>query len=257
MRWLLSICILMSFLCFPAFAEAPYAAKAGKATKGSRKYIGIEVAMGTPQVVSAQLTFLALGSLIFGVGFGYAPINSFLQSRLRSYPMPVDLGTPDPYVIIPSATFSFSVMSAFIRYQPSGGGRSGFFVELNYAQWNFGANLGGDLRNENTHVITPRALYGTLDLRQPILTGAIGYRFGLAAGFGIQFQLGASYLFRPVYASDIQGDIPAVLPSAPFGDAALAEAKGNLDRSVGQAIDNAQRTTKFLPSLSVTMGYAF
>lgn len=234
------------------------AALAGRASAAADKRIGMEVSAGLPQVISLQLTYLGLGPIIIGVGFGSAPVNRFLQQQIPTTGIPLNLGMPDPYSLVPSASFSFTTTSVFVRYQPSGGGGSGFLAELNFARWKFNANLVGDLRNENTGVVSPGAATGTFDYGQPALSGMIGYRFGIGDGFGVQIQTGVICLFGGASTTAMGGDLTSVLPFAgPTAQADFERAKLDIDTQVTRGAEQFQQAAKWLPALSLTVGYAF
>lgn len=234
------------------------AALSTRSLRAADKLIGMEVSAGLPQVISLQLTYLGLGPIIIGVGFGSAPVNGFLQQQIPTTGIALNLGLPDPYSLVPSASFSFTTTSLFVRYQPSTGARSGFLAELNIARWKFNANLVGDLRNENTGVISPSAATGTFDYGQPALSGMVGYRFAIGEGFGIQLQTGVICLFGGSSTTVMGGDLTAVLPFAgPTAQADFERAKLDINSQVTQGAEQFQQAAKWLPALSLTLGYAF
>jgi hypothetical protein len=241
----LSICFITVLLCCQARSE-------------SSKILGIEVAAGAPQVLSVQLVYWGLGTVAVGIGFGSAPVNSLIQPSVPTTTIALSLGLPDSYSLIPSSSFSLTTTSAFLRYKPTGATGSGFISELNFARWGFGAAVNGTLLNQTTGDRTSGVATGSLDLSQPVLSAMVGYQVALADSLTVLFSGGVGYLFPTAYTTTISGSITTALPLA--GAAAQADfesAKSNLNQQIRTGIDTVRSRVRWIPALSITLGYVF
>ncbi len=209
-------------------------------------------------MLSVQLVYWGLGKVAIGIGFGSAPVNGPLQAAVPTSTIPLSLGLPDSYSLIPSTSFSLTTTSAFIRYKPSGAPGTGFITELNVARWGFGASLNGTLLNQTTGERTSGVASGRLDLAQPVLSAIVGYQFGITDALSVLVSGGVSYLFSTSYTSSIGGSITTAIPLAGAGaQADFDNAKANFNAQVRSGVDSVRSRVQFLPSLSVTVGYLF
>jgi hypothetical protein len=243
---IVSICFYMILLSVRAGAEA-----------GGPKNFEIEVVAGLPQIMSIQVGFMGMRPFVFGVGLGTVPIDPLLQRFIPVQNVPLNLGLPDAYTLVPSSRFSLTSASVFVRYQPQGTG-SGFLGEFNIGLWRFGATVAGALRNDTAGTSTSNVATGTLDLLQPVVSAMFGYRIAFTEALGLHLQAGAIYLLKTSYTTSTGGTLTSVLPLA--GAAAQADferAKGEVETQIHQGIDNTRAYTNWLPALSVTLAYAF
>jgi hypothetical protein len=245
-RLLVSACISMALLCSQA-----------QAAPGSPKLFEIEAVVGLPQIVSIQVGFMGMAPFVIGVGLGTVPIDPLVQRFIPTTAVPLNLGLPDSYSLVPTSRFSLSSASVFVRYQPNGSG-SGFLTELNLGLWRFGANVSGALRDDTTGTSTNGVLTGALDLLQPALAAMVGYRVAFTDNLGMQFQAGAIYLLQTSYTLTTGGTLTTALPLAgPAAQADFDRAKADVEAQIRDGINTTRAKTNWLPALSITLAYAF
>jgi hypothetical protein len=244
-RSLLVLFLLSSFLISPP-VEA-------------QKNFSMDVGVGAPQLISLELAFIKYHPFMIGLGFGMFPVQTIAQSLIPLSNMPVNLGTADTYRIVPVGYYTCITTAAFIRAYPlSSEQETGWWIEVNFSNWKFGASVYGNLENQTTGVTTSSVITGTADLYFPLLTGATGYTFKVMRNYFMQIGLGASYLFSPYSNVTLGGLAASVLPVYNgTAQTSYDNAKASLTNQVDSALTTIKNTTRWLPSLFIRIGGTF
>lgn len=241
------VLIILTFLPSGALAS-------GKEALAGKNF-AVEAVAGVPQMFGLQLSFVGLPRLRAGFSFGSAPVDALLRSSIRMERQPLNLtGSTDVYYLLPSASYTLTSTTGFIRWIPWG---EGWFAQINYASWAFRGNLSGALQNETQGTTVAGVGSGSINLIQPMLGLTLGYELALDSGLFFSFGLGVEYLLRTQATVSLGGSATAYLPLLPDADQAFSDAQTNAQAQVDQAVRTLQQTVSVIPGLFFTVGYAF
>jgi hypothetical protein len=166
-------------------------ASASENARDNRK-VSLGLIAGMPDMIGVQVKAEGVPNFEFGGSIGSFSMDPILRSRVPLSGVPVNLGLPDSYEIVPTASFNLFDVSIFARYFPWS---TGFFTQIGFDWWHFGTNFTGDLKDINTGISTSGVVTGTLDLKQPMLSPSVGYQFFLSDRFVLDTAAGLSFHF--------------------------------------------------------------
>ena len=220
----------------------------------SGKTFGMGVTGGFPQFIGLDLSYIGWPSLVPGISFGSAPIQQLLSSKIPLNPIPISFSLPDTYNLIPSADFSLYSVSAYVKYFfPN----SGFYLELLIASLSASANVGGDLKNETTQLLSYSVISGSAKLNQSILGVATGFRVLIFSKLFMEGALGGGYLLPPTYSISIGGTISNIVGIIPNGEQDFNNAKAQVQSSFDTAMATYRASVKILPFAFINIGFIF
>ncbi len=238
--------VILGFLLGPS--------SAAESAHFSGKSFGLSLTGGFPDFIGLDLAYLGWSPFVLGISFGSAPIQTILSSKIPLDPIPVDFSLPDQYSLIPNANFNLYSVSAYLKYFFS---KSGFYIELLTANLTFGANVGGDLKNETSEVTSYSVVNGSARLNQVIIGMMGGFHAMVLSNLFIEGALGAGYLIFPVYSISIGGTISNVIGIVPNGEQTFNDAKLQIQTSFDSAMTAYRSSIKVLPLAFVNIGITF
>ena len=217
--------------------------------------IGFAAAAGVPRLLGVDLSYVGAADWIsMGASFGSLPIDRLINSKV---PLPaLDLGTlgTDAFELVPTASYRFFGTTGYLRIFPGWGG---FFTELAFSYWTFSGTVALALHNKTQDTSVSGVASGTLKIQMPALVPALGYEFRIGPGFFIDVGLGVMVLMKPSYSISMGGRAADFLPIVTEAESAFEDAKSTLDTEISNALTELKSTLPVLPSLFLTIGYAF
>ncbi|MBF0297926.1 MAG: hypothetical protein HQK51_04360 [Oligoflexia bacterium] len=220
----------------------------------NNKILDINAVGGLPQLLGGEVAFVGVPYLVFGVGYGYYPINSYLQKHITI--KNIALGTD--FEIIPSQEYTLNTYSGFIRLFPFNSNNSGFFIQLGYAPWKLNAKLQGDLYSKKLKKkLFDDIITGRGELEEKIFAFTIGHQLLFSNGIFIIGGVGISKLERPDYTLEIQGNYLTYMLMIPSLKTEYENAKAEVQGQVDKKIDEFYIKYKYIPSAFLGIGFRF
>ncbi|MBF0363351.1 MAG: hypothetical protein HQK49_20180 [Oligoflexia bacterium] len=206
---------------------------------------------GVPQLLGVEGAFVGIPHLAFGVGYGYYPINSFLQKQVHINN--VSLGTE--FEIIPEVTYTLNTMSGFIRLFPFDSNNSGFFFQIGYAPWKLSAELSADLYSKTLkRTMYNNVITGTGELEEIIWAATIGYHALLTPYIFVIGGIGVARMLMPTYTLNIQGEYLRYMLLIPSLRTEYENAKADVQKELDNKISEFHDKYEYIPSLFVSIG---
>lgn len=215
---------------------------------------GVDVVFGLPQMLGVGVAYMGNPNFEAGLSFGSIPVNRLLNNSAQLAKQPLNLGTPDSYSLIPSASFSTTSLSPFVRYFPFAGD---LYLQAMYSLVRVGASVNGDLSNDTQGTITPGVVNGTLNLSQSMVTASVGYRPFITDVLFAHFNLGVTIVAASGYELGVGGTLSDLVNATPQGKQEFENAKADLKDKVDSALRQYREKVKFLPSFTIALGFAF
>lgn len=218
------------------------------------KQFAADFAVGLPQLIGLELSYIGFSKFAFGLGFGSLPIQKILDSQITLSPIPVTSVGDSTFSFVPSATYRFYGAEVFGRFYPWD---SGLFTQAGYALWNFHGSISGALQNDTLGTSFNDVLSGSLAFSLPMITTSIGYQWIWNFGLFIDAGIGASILLKPSYSLSISGTATTIAELLPDASAQLDSARDQLSSQIDSALQSLSATVPVLPNIYLAIGWAF
>lgn len=135
--------------------------------------------------------------------------------------------------------------------------RGAFFVRFSYGNLAFQLNGTGTLNNVTAGTSLPGAISVVANVNQPMVSTKVGWDWALSDQLSLGTGVGIAYLLTATNSTTTGGSATGAFAIAPDAEAAYTSAKNSMTNSFNAAIAELNALSRIIPSVFVTIGYAF